>query len=340
MLYNLVSKDKIISFIGCLLQMYFFHSFGVTEGLVLTIMAIDRYVAICNPLRYAIIITPQLCTQLCTGSFILGFFMLLPEIVWISTLPFCGPNHIHQLFCDLEPVLLLVCADTSMILAEDVIHAISILTCVSIITLSYLRIITVILRFPSGESRQKAFSTCSAHITIFLLFFGSVVLMYLRFSVTFQPILEKIIALMFAVLAPFFNPIIYSLRNKDMKDAIKKMFCSQKLIFYCKLQDPVHISSGSELLQIIFKELRIPSAAVKKKAFSTCVSHRTVVLIFYGSILFMYVLLKKSYSLDYDRALAVVYSVVTPFLNPFIYSLCNKEIKEALKRQLMRTGML
>ncbi|XP_049998961.1 olfactory receptor 6K3-like [Alexandromys fortis] len=228
MLYNLVSKDKIISFIGCLLQMYFFHSFGVTEGLVLTIMAIDRYVAICNPLRYAIIITPQLCTQLCTGSFILGFIMLLPEIVWISTLPFCGPNHIHQLFCDLEPVLLLACADTSMILAEDVIHAISILTCVSVITLSYLRIITVILRFPSGESRQKAFSTCSAHITIFLLFFGSVALMYLRFSVTFQPILEKIIALMFAVLAPFFNPIIYSLRNKDMKDAIKKVFCSQK----------------------------------------------------------------------------------------------------------------
>ncbi|KAH0516052.1 Olfactory receptor 6K3 [Microtus ochrogaster] len=229
MLYNLVSKDKIISFIGCLLQMYFFHSFGVTEGLVLTIMAIDRYVAICNPLRYAIIITPQLCTQLCTGSFILGFIMLLPEIVWISTLPFCGPNHIHQLFCDLEPVLLLECADTSMILAEDVIHAISILTCVSIITLSYLRIITVILRFPSGESRQKAFSTCSAHITIFLLFSVSASLMYLHFSATFQPLLEKIITLMFAVLAPFFNPIIYSLRNKDMKDAIKNVFCSQKL---------------------------------------------------------------------------------------------------------------
>ncbi|KAL6092625.1 hypothetical protein STEG23_028859 [Scotinomys teguina] len=228
MLYNLVSKEKTISFIGCLLQMYFFHSFGVTEGLVLTLMAIDRYVAICNPLRYAIIMTPKLCTQLSTGSFILGFLMLLPEIVWISTLPFCGPNQIHQLFCDLEPVLLLACTDTSMILIEDVIHAISILTCVSVITLSYLRIITVILKIPSGESRQKAFSTCTAHITIFLLFFGSVALMYLRFSATFQPLLEKIIALMFAVLAPFFNPIIYSLRNKDMKDAIKKMFSSQK----------------------------------------------------------------------------------------------------------------
>ncbi|NP_001000912.1 olfactory receptor Olr1591 [Rattus norvegicus] len=229
MLYNLVSREKTISLIGCLLQMYFFHSFGVTEGLVLTMMAIDRYVAICNPLCYTIIITPKLCTQLSTGSFTLGFLMLLPEIVWMSTLPFCGPNQIHQLFCDLEPVLLLACTDTSMILVEDVIHAISILSCVSIITLSYLKIITVVLKIPSGESRQKAFSTCTAHITIFVLFFGSVSLMYLRFSVTFQPLLEKMIALMFAVLAPFFNPIIYSLRNKDMKEAIKKMLCSQKV---------------------------------------------------------------------------------------------------------------
>ncbi|XP_069856163.1 olfactory receptor 6K3-like [Dipodomys merriami] len=230
MLSNLVSEQKTISFIGCLLQVYFFHSLGVTEALVLTVMAIDRYIAICNPLRYAVIMTPRLCIQLSTSSCIFGFLVLLPEIVWISTLPFCGPNQIHQLFCDFEPVLHLACTDTSMILVEDVIHAISILTSVSIITLSYLRIITVILRIPSGESRQKAFSTCAAHITIFLLFFGSVSLMYLRFSVTFQPLLDKAIALMFAVLAPFFNPIIYSLRNKDMKDAIKKIFFSPKTL--------------------------------------------------------------------------------------------------------------
>ncbi|ELW47837.1 Olfactory receptor 6K3 [Tupaia chinensis] len=229
MLSNLVSEQKTISFVGCLLQIYFFHSLGVTEGLVLTLMAIDRYVAICNPLRYAIIMTPRLCIQLSTGSCIFGFLMLLPETVWISTLPFCGPNEIHQLFCDFEPVLRLACADTSMILVEDVIHAISILTSVSIITLSYLKIITVILRLPPGESRQKAFSTCAAHVTIFLLFFGSVTLMYLHFSVTFPPLLDKAVALMFAVLAPFFNPIIYSLRNKDMKDAIKKTLCPQKM---------------------------------------------------------------------------------------------------------------
>ncbi|XP_057568186.1 olfactory receptor 6K3-like [Hippopotamus amphibius kiboko] len=227
MLSNLVSNEKTISFLGCLLQVYFFHSLGVTEGLVLTAMAIDRYVAICQPLRYATVMTPRLCLQLSTGSGIFGFLVLLPEIVWISTLPFCGPSQIHQLFCDSEPVLSLACTNTSVILVEDVIHAISIMISVSIITLSYLRIITVILSIPSAKSRRKAFSTCAAHITIFFLFFGSVTLMYLRFSVTFPPLLDKAIALMFTVLAPLFNPIIYSLRNKDMKNAIKKMLCSQ-----------------------------------------------------------------------------------------------------------------
>eukprot|EP00069_Balaena_mysticetus_P007682 bmy_19331T0 len=186
-------------------QSHFFHSLGVTEGQFLAVILIDRYVAICQPLHYATVMTPQLCIQLSTGSGIFGFLVLLPEIVWISTLPFCGLNQIHQLFCDFEPVLCLACADTSMI------------------------IITVILRIPSGKSRQKAFSTCAAHITIFFLFFGSVTLMYLRLSVTFPPLLDKDIALIFAVLAPLFNPIIYSLRNKDMKDAIKKIFCSQKM---------------------------------------------------------------------------------------------------------------
>ncbi|XP_045732015.1 olfactory receptor 6K3-like [Mirounga angustirostris] len=226
-LSNLISEKKTISITGCLLQMYFFHSLGVTEALVLTVMAIDRYIALCNPLRYAIIMTPRPCVQLSSGSCVFGLLILLPEIVWISTLPFCGPNQIHRLFCDFEPVLRLAWTDTSMILVEDLIHAISILTSVSIISLSYLRIITVILKIPSGESRQKAFSTCAAHIAIFLLFFGSVALMYLRFSVTFPPLLDKATALMFAVLAPLFNPIIYSLRNKDMKDAIRRVLCFQ-----------------------------------------------------------------------------------------------------------------
>uniref|UniRef100_A0A8C9H518 Olfactory receptor n=1 Tax=Piliocolobus tephrosceles TaxID=591936 RepID=A0A8C9H518_9PRIM len=203
MLSNLISEKKAISMMGCFLQMYFFHALGNSEGILLTIMAIDRYVAICNSLRYQMIMTPWLCTQLSAGSCIFGFLILLPEIVMISTLPFCGPNQIHQIFCDLVPVLSLACTDT---------------------------IVTVILRIPSSEGRQKAFSTCAGHLMVFLIFFGSVSLMYLRFSDTYPPVLDTAISLMFTVLAPFFNPIIYSLRNKDMNNVIKRLFCFQKVL--------------------------------------------------------------------------------------------------------------
>ncbi|XP_077011829.1 olfactory receptor 6K3-like [Tamandua tetradactyla] len=229
MLSNLISERKTISFLGCLLQMYFFHSLGNTEGALLTVMAIDRYIAICNPLHYPTIMVPRLCAQLSAGSCVFGFLIILPEIVWISTLPFCGPNQIHQIFCDFTPLLNLACTDASMILVQDVVHALAILITALIISLSYVRIIIVILGIPSVEGRKKAFSTCAAHIAAFLLFFGSVALMYLRFSATYTPFWDTTIALTFSVLAPFFNPIIYSLRNKDMKDAIKKLLCSHKV---------------------------------------------------------------------------------------------------------------
>ncbi|KAM9003052.1 olfactory receptor 6K3-like [Sarcophilus harrisii] len=229
MLLNLVSDQKTISFTGCLLQMYFFHSLGNTEGILLMTMAIDRYIAICNPLRYPTIMTPRLCIQLNIASCVVGFLILLPEIAWISTLPFCGSNQIHQIFCDFTPLLNLACKDTSMLLVQDIIHAIAILFTFLIIALSYIRIIIVILKIPSTEGRQKAFSTCGSHLAVFLLFFGSVGLMYLRFSATYPPFWDTTIAVMFAVLAPFFNPIIYSLRNKEVKEAIKKFLCPKEI---------------------------------------------------------------------------------------------------------------
>lgn len=230
MLSNLIDEKKSITITGCLLQMYFFHSLGNSEGILLITMAVDRYIAICNPLRYQMIMTPRLCVQLSAASCTFGFLILLPEIVMISTLPFCGPNQIHQIFCDLVPVLSLACTDTSMIVIEDVIHAVAIIITVLIIALSYVRIVIVILRIPSAEGRRKAFSTCAGHLMVFLIFFGSVSLMYLRFNVTYPPVLETAIALMFTVLAPFFNPIIYSLRNKNMKNAIKRLFCLHKVL--------------------------------------------------------------------------------------------------------------
>ncbi|XP_057568312.1 olfactory receptor 6K6 [Hippopotamus amphibius kiboko] len=228
MLSCLVSEQKTISLAGCLMQMYFFHSLGITEGCVLTAMAIDRYIAICNPLRYPTIMTSKLCVHLTAGSCVCGFLLMLPEIAWISTLPFCGSNRIQQIFCDFTPVLSLACTDTTLLVIVDAIHAMEILASFLVIALSYIRIIVVILGMPSAEGRHKAFSTCAAHLAVFLLFFGSVAVMYLRFSATYSVFWDTAIAVTFVILAPFLNPIIYSLRNKDMKDAIGRVFCYQK----------------------------------------------------------------------------------------------------------------
>nr|XP_020037451.1 olfactory receptor 6K6-like [Castor canadensis] len=230
MLSCLISEKKTIPLAGCLMQMYFFHSLGITEGCVLTSMAIDRYIAICHPLHYPTIMTPKLCIQLTAGSCLCGFFLVLPEITWIATLPFCGSNQIRQIFCDFTPVLSLACTDTSLVIIVDVIHAVEILCTFLVIALSYIQIIVVILGMPSPEGRQKAFFTCNTHIAVFLLFFVSVAVMYLRFSATYSVFWDTTFAVTFVILAPFLNPIIYSLRNKDMKDAIGRVFHYQKIV--------------------------------------------------------------------------------------------------------------
>ncbi|PNI30350.1 OR6K2 isoform 1 [Pan troglodytes] len=238
MLSSLLSERRSISFNGCLLQMYFFHSTGISEVCLLTVMAFDRYLAICSPLHYPSIMTPKLCTQLTLSCCVCGFITPLPEIAWISTLPFCGSNHLEHIFCDFLPVLRLACTDTRaivMIQVVDVIHAVEIITAVMLIFMSYVGIVAIILRIRSAGGCHKAFSTCVSHFIVFSLFFGSVALMYLRFSATYSLFWDIAIALAFAVLSPFFNPIIYSLRNKEIKEAIKKHIGQAKIFFSIRL---------------------------------------------------------------------------------------------------------
>ncbi|XP_068918918.1 olfactory receptor 6K2-like [Petaurus breviceps papuanus] len=236
MLSNLLSEKKSISLNGCMVQLYFFHSTGISEVCLLTVMAFDRYLAICRPLHYPTIMTPRLCVQLTLVCCVCGFITPLPEVVWISTLPFCGSNHLEHVFCDFLPLLRLACTDTRAILmiqVVDVVHAVEIVTAVLLILLSYAGIMVVVLRIRSAEGRRKAFSTCASHLMVFVLFFGSVALMYLRFSATYSLFWDTVIALAFTVLSPFFNPIIYSLRNKEIKEAVKKHM-SHPRIFSCK----------------------------------------------------------------------------------------------------------
>lgn len=203
MLASLADEHRGISLAGCLLQMYFFHLPGITEGCPLTAMAI----------AYPTIMTPKLCTQLTASSCLCGFLLVLPEVVWMATLPFCGSNRIQQIFCDFTPLLRLACADTSLVVIVDAVHAVEILASFLVIALSYTRIIMVILSMPSAEGRHRAFSTCAAHPAVFLLFFGSMTVMYLRFSDTYSVFWDTVTAVTFVILAPFLNPIIYSLKT-------------------------------------------------------------------------------------------------------------------------------
>uniref|UniRef100_A0A8C8S7T2 Olfactory receptor n=1 Tax=Pelusios castaneus TaxID=367368 RepID=A0A8C8S7T2_9SAUR len=230
MLSNLLRERKSISFTGCLLQTYFLHSLGATECYLLTAMAYDRYLAICNPLRYPAIMTSKMCIQLVAGCWICGLLGPMAEIILVSRLPFCGPNEIQHIFCDFPPLLTLACTDTSTnVLVDFIINACKILVTFLLILMSYLRIIRAILKIHTSKGQRKAFSTCSAHLTVVLIFFGSILFMYVRLTKSYSLDYDRALSVVYAVLTPFLNPIIYSLRNKEIKEALKRMIQKQKI---------------------------------------------------------------------------------------------------------------
>ncbi|KAM6435011.1 olfactory receptor 6N2-like [Liasis olivaceus] len=223
MLSNLLSERKSISFTGCLLQTYFFHSLGATECYLLTAMAYDRYLAICKPLRYPSVMTTKMCTQMAASCWICGFMCPITEVILVSKLPFCGPNQIKHIFCDFPPLLSLACTDTSInVLVDFAVNAFIILVTFLFIMVSYVKIIQTVLKIKTAESREKAFSTCASHLTVVVLFFGSIIFMYVRLKTSYSLEYDRAFAVIYAVLTPLVNPIIYSLRNKEILRAIKR----------------------------------------------------------------------------------------------------------------------
>nr|XP_056709454.1 olfactory receptor 6N2-like [Euleptes europaea] len=223
MLSNLLSEKKRISFAGCLLQTYFFHALGASECYLLTAMAYDRYLAICDPLRYPSIMNPKTCAKLATGCWICGFMCPVSEVILVSRLPFCGPNKIEHIFCDFPPLLSLACTDTSInVLVDFAVNAFIILVTFLFIMISYIRIIHSVLKIRTAEGRKKAFSTCASHLIVVFLFFGSIIFMYVRLKTSYSLDYDRAFAVIYAVLTPLVNPIIYSLRNKEILKAIRR----------------------------------------------------------------------------------------------------------------------
>ncbi|XP_050773960.1 olfactory receptor 10C1-like isoform X2 [Gopherus flavomarginatus] len=224
MMANLLSEDKTISFAGCAAQMYFFLLFGATECCLLAVMAYDRYSAICNPLRYADIMNKTVCVRLAVGSWICGSLVALGHTMFIFTLPFCGSNVINHFFCEIQPVLTLVCGDTywnefQIIVAAAFVIMVPFL----LILVSYIHIIATILKMSSAKGRHRAFSTCSSHLTVVVLFYGTAMFIYIRPKSIYSLDVDKLLSLFYSVVTPILNPIIYSLRNKEVKEAIRRM---------------------------------------------------------------------------------------------------------------------
>ncbi|XP_032643613.2 olfactory receptor 6A2-like [Chelonoidis abingdonii] len=224
---NFVSGSKRISFIGCLTQLYFFLGLGNTECILLAVMAYDRYVAICNPVHYPAIVSQDLCIHLAAGSWLCGFFIFAWKVFLISQLMYCGPNVINHFFCDVSPLLNLTCTDMiQAALADFVADLFILLIPLSVIILSYAYIISTILHIPSTQGHQKAFSTCTSHLSVVVIFYAASIFIYIRPQGLPSHNTNKIVSALYAIV-PLFNPIIYCLRNKEVKEALKKTLNSK-----------------------------------------------------------------------------------------------------------------
>lgn len=222
MLSDLLSIRKSISVTACFIQSFFYFVLGIAEFFLLAAMSFDRYVAICNPLRYTIVMNNRLCIQLVLSCWISSFFFVFLTTVVITRLPFCGPNLIDHFFCDNSPLLKLACADTRLIEVVDFIFAVIILMGTLIITtISYTHIIWTICHLPSAKERQRAFSTCSSHIIVVTMFYGSCIFMYVKPSQREGMNLNKGVAILNTVVTPLLNPFIYTLRNKQVQEVVR-----------------------------------------------------------------------------------------------------------------------
>ncbi|KAM7164039.1 olfactory receptor 4S2-like [Macrochelys suwanniensis] len=215
-------ERKTISFVGCIAQLFGVHFFGCTEIFLLTVMAYDRYIAICKPLHYTTIMNNHVCSWMVVASWVGGFVHSMVQTLLTTQLPFCGPNEIDHYFCDVHPLLKLACTDTYIVSLIVVANSGMIsLSCFVVLVISYV-VILVSLKTRSSKGRLKALSTCASHITVVILFFGPCIFIYMRPSTTFSE--DKMVAVFYTIITPMLNPLIYTLRNEEVKNAMKKLW--------------------------------------------------------------------------------------------------------------------
>ncbi|XP_037771987.1 olfactory receptor 1020-like [Chelonia mydas] len=224
LLSGFLAEDRTMSFGDCITQLFFFSALACIECFLLAVMAYDRYLAVCNPLSYNVIMNLRFCLQLVSASWITGFSVSALAVGMVPQLSFCGPNEINNFFCDMEELLKLSC--TKSPLAEMIILvSCSLVSLVPFlfIVMSYILILSATLQIASSAGRQKAFSTCASHLLVVSLYYGTIVIMYVSPSAERSPAFHKALSIMYTVVTSMFNPIIYSLRNKEVKGAFRKV---------------------------------------------------------------------------------------------------------------------
>ncbi|XP_036619588.1 olfactory receptor 5B12-like [Trichosurus vulpecula] len=221
---GLLTGNKIISYNGCAAQMFFFVAFATVESYLLAAMAYDRHIAVCKPLHYTTSMTPSICVGLVTGSYFCGFLNSSIHTGDTFSLHFCSSNVVPHFCCDIPPLLGLSCSDTHINeLVVFFVVGFNVFFAIFIILLSYLFIFIAILRMHSAEGRQKAFSTCASHLTAVSIFYGTIIFMYLQPSSSHSMDTDKMASVFYTMVIPMLNPLIYSLKNKEVKSAFKKV---------------------------------------------------------------------------------------------------------------------
>ncbi|XP_049620986.1 putative olfactory receptor 2B8 [Suncus etruscus] len=224
-LVNLSGADKSISFVGCVAQLFVSLGLGCTECMLLGVMAFDRYAAVCRPLHYTVIMHSRLCSLMALASWIFGFSNALVQTVLIFLLPLCGRNKLEHFLCEIPALLKIACVDTSSFESElFFVSVIILLGPVALILFSYGQIVRAILRIKSAAGQRKAFGTCGSHLIVVSLFYGTAIYAYLQPSNNYSQDRVKFTSLFYAVVTPMMNPLIYTLRNKDVKGAVRKVF--------------------------------------------------------------------------------------------------------------------
>ncbi|XP_030066651.1 olfactory receptor 2D2-like [Microcaecilia unicolor] len=224
MLVNFLSQEKTISFVGCAAQILASLFLGETECILLAVMAWDRYMAICNPLYYNVIMNKKTCYYMAAGAWVCGLAISVVDVVFTFHVSFCGPNTINHFFCEVPALLRLACTDTYV--NEVVIFVVCVITLVvpfSLILFTYVYIIVIVVHIPSTTRQNRTFSTCTSHLMVVMLFYGTAIFMYMRPRESYSPEKDKMISVFYTVITPMLNPIIYSLRNNDVKRALRKV---------------------------------------------------------------------------------------------------------------------